>query len=291
MADAELVGPTSHIFVSQRQRLHYVDWGNPDAPLLVLVHGGRDQCRSWDWVARALRHDWHVIAPDLRGHGDSAWSTDGNYGATAHLADLSQLLHQLTPGPVTLIAHSLGAAVALRYAGLFPEKVRKLVSIEGSGAIPPVFAARAARPFAEKWRGWIEERREASARSPHRYATLENALARMREANASLSEEQIHHLTINAVSRNEDGSFSWKFDPYVRLGPPLDIAEADRKALWGRITCPVLLAWGRRSWGTDPAEDGTAALFHDARTVSFDAGHWPHHDQLDAFVAAVRAFL
>ena len=67
-------GPTSRIYFSQRLRLHYVDWGNPDAPPLLLVHGGRDHCRNWDWVAQALRHDWHVIAPDLRGHGDSQWS-------------------------------------------------------------------------------------------------------------------------------------------------------------------------------------------------------------------------
>ncbi len=67
-------GPTSRIYFSQRLRLHYVDWGNPDAPPLVLLHGGRDHCRNWDWVAEELRKDWHIIAPDLRGHGDSDWS-------------------------------------------------------------------------------------------------------------------------------------------------------------------------------------------------------------------------
>ena len=71
------IGPTSHSYVSQRLRLHYLDWGNPDAPMLILVHGGQDHARSWDRVARKLRNDWHVIAPDLRGHGDSAWSPDG----------------------------------------------------------------------------------------------------------------------------------------------------------------------------------------------------------------------
>ncbi len=75
----DMPGPTSRIFFSQRLRLHYVDRGNPDAPPLLLVHGGRDHCRNWDWVAQALRKDWHVICPDLRGHGDSQWSPDGNY--------------------------------------------------------------------------------------------------------------------------------------------------------------------------------------------------------------------
>jgi len=66
--DLERSGPTSRIYFSQRLRLHYVDWGNPEAPPLLLVHGGRDHCRNWDWLAAALRHDWHVLAPDLRGH-------------------------------------------------------------------------------------------------------------------------------------------------------------------------------------------------------------------------------
>src|ERR1700756_5207636 len=70
----EFVGPTSNSYVSQRLRLHYVDWGNASAPPLLLVHGGRDHCRSWDWVARRLSDQYHIIALDLRGHGDSAWA-------------------------------------------------------------------------------------------------------------------------------------------------------------------------------------------------------------------------
>src|SRR3546814_20636320 len=67
---------TSRTYVSQRLRLHYVDWGNPDAPPLLLLHGGRDHCRNWDWVAQELRSDFHIIAPDLRGHGDSQWRSE-----------------------------------------------------------------------------------------------------------------------------------------------------------------------------------------------------------------------
>ena len=62
-------GPTSQTYISQRLRLHYADWGNPTAPPLILLHGGRDHCRNWDWVAQDLRRDFHIIAPDLRGHG------------------------------------------------------------------------------------------------------------------------------------------------------------------------------------------------------------------------------
>src|SRR3546814_8208078 len=70
---SQLSGPVSRFYVSQRLRLHYVDWGNEDKPPLLLVHGGRDHCRNWDWVAQSLRDRYHIIAPDLRGHGDSPW--------------------------------------------------------------------------------------------------------------------------------------------------------------------------------------------------------------------------
>ena len=83
-------GPTSQSFVSQRLRLHYADWGNPDAPPLILLHGGRDHCRNWDWVAQDLRKDFHILAPDLRGHGDSGWSSSGDYSMSAFVYDLAR---------------------------------------------------------------------------------------------------------------------------------------------------------------------------------------------------------
>ena len=113
-------GPTSNSFISQRLRLHYVDWGNPDAPPLILQHGGRDHCRSWDWVAQDLARDWHVIAPDLRGHGDSAWTPDGNYEMNAFVYDFAQLVHTLGYDQVTIVAHSLGGNISSRFTGLSP---------------------------------------------------------------------------------------------------------------------------------------------------------------------------
>jgi pimeloyl-ACP methyl ester carboxylesterase len=292
MPDQDDAGPTSHIYVSQRLRLHYVDWGNATAPTLVLVHGGRDHARSWDWVARALRDDWHVIAPDLRGHGDSAWSPDGAYLAPYYVYDLAQLVHQQGEAPVSIVAHSLGAGIALRYAGLYPEKVRKLVAIEGIGMATPEMIARANLPLAERWRDWISERRGLSARPSRRYASIEEALERMRAENAHLTAEQARHLTVHGASRNEDGSFSWKFDNYIRNIAPFDVPEAELEALWGRITCPTLLAYGRDSWASNPAEDGRVRHFRDARVVTFDnAGHWLHHDQFDAFLRELRLFL
>ena len=286
-------GPTSNSFISQRLRLHYVDWGNPDAPPLVLQHGGRDHCRSWDWVAQELAKDWHVIAPDLRGHGDSAWAPDGNYDMNAYVYDFAQLVHTLGYDQVTIVAHSLGGNVSGRFTGLYPDKVRKFVNIEGLGPSPKVRAERMSAGYANRFRQWIEDRRKASGRIPRRYPTLEAAYARMKEENSFLTDEQARHLTIHGASRNEDGTWSWKFDPYLNVWPFDDTTEEHTNQLWGAITCPMLLLYGKDSWASSPALDGRLAHFNnDPQVIEFeDAGHWLHHDQFDRFMAEIRAFL
>jgi len=285
-------GPTSRTFFSQRLRLHYVDWGNEGAPPLLLIHGGQDHCRNWDWVAEDLRRDYHIIAPDLRGHGDSAWAADGSYTMAGYVADLAQLIHQQSLAPATIVAHSLGGNIALRYAGIYPENVRKLVAIEGLGPSPRSQAKREAIAVEERMRNWIEERRAMSARSPRRYPSIEDALARMQEQNKHLSPAQARHLTEQGVIQNEDGTYSWKFDNYVRGWPPVDMTYREVERLWERITCPTLLIYGKESWASNPAEDGRIKFFKTARVASFErAGHWVQHDRLEAFLAEVRGFL
>jgi pimeloyl-ACP methyl ester carboxylesterase len=285
-------GPTSRIYFSQRLRLHYVDWGNPDASPLLLVHGGRDHCRNWDWVAAALRRDWHVLAPDLRGHGDSQWSPDGNYTIAGYVYDLAQLIHQQELAPVTIVAHSLGGVIALRYAGIYPETVRRLVAIEGLGASPRRLAERSKHSIADRIQHWIAEQRMLSGRLPRRYASIEDAFRRMQEENQHLSPEQARHLTQYGVNQNEDGTYSWKFDNYVRAEPPYEMTGAEIRELWERISCPTLLVYGKESWASDPVKDGRAKHFRNAKVVAVDnAGHWVHHDRLEEFLRLLGEFL
>ncbi len=291
MSALQIVGPASSFYVAQRLKLHFVDWGNEDKPPLLLVHGGRDHARSWDWVARALRDDYHVIAPDLRGHGDSAWSIGGQYTLPEYVLDVAQLIDTLDLAPLRIVAHSMGAAVSLFYAGVFPEKVARLVAIEGMG-LPEEVRVQMDREIWELTASWIEAVREGSRRQPRRYATIDDAAGRMKAENPHLSTEQARHLTIHGVARNEDGTFSWKFDNGARALFPQRMAPGTQERLWQRIECPTLLLHGSESWHGDPGRDGRANHLHDATVVEIaEAGHWLHHDQLEHFLRTVRPFL
>jgi pimeloyl-ACP methyl ester carboxylesterase len=286
-------GPTSHSYFSQRLRLHYVDWGNASAPPLLLIHGGRDHCRNWDWVAERLRDRYHIIAPDLRGHGDSDWTSDGSYSELGYVYDIAQLEHQKRFAPVTIIGHSLGGSIALLYSGLFPEAVKKVVAIEGLGPSPEMLSRLRTMPVEVRVRERFAQRRELAGRSPRKYATLEDTIARMKEENTRLSDEQARHLTTHGAVQNEDGTFSWKFDNYVRMGGgPGGLSVEDQRHIWGCITSPVLLVRGAQSWASDPVADGRISHFRNARLVNVEgAGHWVHHDKLDVLMEHVERFL
>lgn len=285
-------GPASIFFASQRLKLHYVDWGNPEAPPLLMIHGGRDHCRNWDALAQRLRADWHVLAVDLRGHGDSQWASDGNYDMAAYVYDLAQWMHRLDLGPVSVVSHSLGGSIATRYAGIEPGAFKQLVAIEGLGLSPRMTRERSAKPAGEKMRSWIERSREQSAWLPRRYPTIDVAINRMREEHTRLTDTQVRHLATYGATQNEDGTWRWKFDPYLNTWPPYDWPQADIEELWRAIACPLLCIYGKESQASDPLTDGRAQHFSTAEFVRVDgASHWVHHDRLDEVEALCRRFL
>ncbi len=279
--------PQSRFFYSQRLKLHYVVWGDEANPPLLLIHGGLDHARSWDPVARALIDRYAVYALDLRGHGDSQWAIGSQYSLPDFVLDVATLGDVLNRRPLTLIGHSMGGAIALQYAGVYPEGMAKVVAIEGLG--PGVVEQRLAHV---RMRQWIDGMHSLEQRRPHRYASLEDAAARMRQANPRLTAEMARHLALHGTLRNEDGSLSWKFDNYVRIRSPYGFNMEDARAIWNQIPCPVLLVRGQESWASDPEKDSRASAFRDYRAVAVpDAGHWVHHDQLDRFLAVVEEFL
>lgn len=292
MGEQAVVGPTSHFYFSQRLKMHYVDWGNEGKPLLVIVHGTLDHARSWDWVAKALRGDFHVAAADLRGHGDSAWAVGGDYSMLGYVTDLAQMLAQINAFPVTLVGHSLGAGIVLQYAGVFPEHVAKVVAIEGLG---PTLrqAERGHHPTHERIHQWVKHQQELATRHPRRYKSVDEAVERTREQHKRLTPEQAHHITAHGLSRNEDGTYSWKFDNYLRASRmAYPYHEDDTVGIWGRITAPTLLVNGGESFAARGDGDERVKAFPNARSVTIpNASHWVHHDQLAVFLNVVREFL
>jgi pimeloyl-ACP methyl ester carboxylesterase len=281
--------PISHFFYSDRLKLQFWDYGQDGKPALVLVHGGRDHARNWDWVARSLREHYHVYALDLRGHGNSAWAPGAMYSLIEHVLDLSALLDIINEFPIRLIGHSLGGMIVLHYAGVYPERVRKAVSIEGLG-VPEDSEIHG--PASEQMRDWIESVRKVEKRQPKTYPNLAAAVARMKEANPHLSDEVARHLTLHGTNWDADGSLVWKFDNYARVFAPYGHRIEDCVELYGRINCPLLFFWGLESIFPVPLADRRLKALPHARVIKVpNAGHWLHHDQLDSFLRDATAFL
>ncbi|MDR1727099.1 MAG: alpha/beta hydrolase [Acidobacteriota bacterium] len=286
--------PISQFYYSHRLKLHFWDWGGAaggdggSKPVLVLVHGARDHARSWDRVAEAFAADFRVIAPDLRGHGDSDWATGAMYGTAEYILDLAALVDILGGGPCHLVGHSMGAAAALQYAGIYPGRVARLVAIEGFSP-PPHLAAP--KPLRERLRNWIEGVRECERRTPHRYPGLGSACERMMKENPYLAPETARHLTLHGSNWNPDGTLTWKFDSYMRAPSPYSFRMDDAMEIWRGIRCPVLLFRGLDSWSEDPAKAGRIQAIADYRLIEVPtAGHWVHHDQPEVVIDAMRRF-
>lgn len=284
--------PRTRTVISARLLLNIVEWGDPDAPPLILQHGGRDHARSWDVVAKAFAGDWRIIAPDLRGHGDSDWSGDGTYDLTDFVQDFATIVDALDLSPCAMIGHSLGGNIVARFGGLYPDRVTRMVNIEGLGFRPTAEAEASARDEIDVLRELIESRAKSVRHDPRRFPSLAALTARMMEIDARLTPDFAEHLARHASRAQADGSVIVKHDPAKRDPSPIDIRTDTKHRLWANIACPVLLCYGAQSWASNPAEDGRARHFRNARVELFDqAGHWVHHDRCDDFIRIVREFL
>jgi pimeloyl-ACP methyl ester carboxylesterase len=211
------------------------------------------------------------------------------YSLIEHVLDLSALLDIINEFPIRLIGHSLGGMIVLNYSGVFPERVRKAVSIEGLGAPE---RSKVHGPPSEQMRHWIESVRKVEKRQPKTYPNLGAAVARMKAANPHLSEEVARHLTLHGTNWDPDGSLVWKFDNFARVFPPYGHRVEDSVELYSRITCPVLFFWGLESFFPVPVTDPRKNAIRNARLIEVpNAGHWVHHDQLDVFLRETTSFL
>ncbi len=266
---------------------------NPGAPPLLLVHGGRDHCRNWDWVAARCAATGTSSRPTCAAMATASGRPTATIRSPGYVYDLAQLIHQQELAPVTIVAHSLGGVDRAALHRDLSRHGQKAGRDRGAGAVAEAMSrARESVAIAERMQDWIDEQRALSGRLPRRYASIEDAFRRMQEENRHLSPEQARHLTLHGVNQNEDGTYSWKFDNYVRAGPPYEMTVGrDRGAMGAdRLSDPPRLRHGKL--GVRPTEGRPAADFRHAKVVSIeDAGHWVHHDRLDVFLDLLRGFL
>jgi pimeloyl-ACP methyl ester carboxylesterase len=268
------------------------EWGTPErGHTVLLLHGFLDL--GWSWtpvVDEGLADRLHVIAPDLRGHGDSGWIGAGGYYHFAdYVADLDDLLRQVTIGSrLSLVGHSMGGSLATMLAGTFPEKVHRVALLEGMG--PP--ETNDLGP--ERMLAWLDAWRRVREKAPRTYASLAEAAARLRENDPLLSEELALRLVEHATRPGADGRLRFKHDPlHATVGYYAYKVETAMR-YWSRIACPVLLLEGGLSTFrlSDEERARRQAAFRDARrAVIPGAGHMMQRHQPRAVAQALVEFL
>jgi pimeloyl-ACP methyl ester carboxylesterase len=251
---------------------HVLEWGaSADHDLTVLlVHGFLDVAWGWDEVAAHLAARYHVIAPDLRGHGDSdRVGPGGYYHFFDYVADLDGVVARLGRARVAVVGHSMGGSVASYWCGARPERVARLALLEGLG--PPEVTI----PVPDRAAAWFAAWGEARARAPRVMASLDEAATRLRKNDPLLTAESARRM-VERGTTPVAGGVEWKHDPlHLTAGPYLyrrDVAAQ----FWSRITAPVLVVDGAESRLRVPDAEirERMSFFRDARReVLPGAGH------------------
>jgi len=270
-------------------RQHCLTWTGEGTPL-VLLHGFMDCAATFQFLVDALAGERAVVAPDWRGFGQSAWNADG-YWFADYLADLEAWLDEWCPGEAAdVVGHSMGGNIALMYAGLRPERVRRLVTLEGFG-LP---GARAEMAPA-RYRDWLD-----ALRAPEQATTfpsLEVLTDVLCKRNPRLPPERAGFVAAAWSEALADGRVRVRFDPAHKRVNPVLYRREEAEACWREVRAPVLYVAGAESEFMQRlrgAADPEAMRAHipqlEPRVVA-GSGHMLHHDQPAAVARLVEDFL
>lgn len=252
--------------------LNVLEAGAEHEHTLLLIHGFLDCAWTWEpLLEHGLGARFHVLAPDLRGHGDSdRVGAGGYYHFFDYLPDLAAVVEQLAPGRLSVVGHSMGGTLAGYFAGLWPERVSRLVLLEGLG--PPEDSTA----LPDRVRGWVDGWQRRLAAPPKRYPSVEAAEERMMAFDPLLDAARARRLAELSTRRLPDGQLEFKHDPlHLTRGPHAFRVEAAAE-LWARVTCPVLYVEGAassyRAMG-DELDRRLAHFSHIERRLLPAAGH------------------
>ena len=279
------------LFVDVRGlRYHVRHWASRGAPKMLLLHGWMDVSASFQFMVDELQREWDIYAPDWRGYGLTDWGKSDCYWFPDYLADLDYLL-DVIGAPVHLVGHSLGGNVACLYAGVQPERVTKLVNLEG-------FGMTATRPedAPKRYARWLKELHDRPGLRP--YASFAELAKRLRDGNPRLTAERADFLARHWGRETHDGSVALRGDPAHKIVNPVLYRYEEVRACWQQVRAPVL--WVDADESTTLKRIGIDAAHYAERRAAFSnlryatvpqAGHMLHHDQPKAVAGLIEAFL
>ncbi len=276
-------------------RSHIRHWGREGAPRLFMVHGWMDVSASFQFVVDCLQQDWHVIAPDWRGFGLSERTQSDTYWFADYVADLDAILDHYAPGEaVNLLGHSMGGNVVNIYAGVRPDRVRRLVNLEGFG-MPATKPEDSPKRYAK----WLDELREPPVLRS--YPSRAAVAARLQKTNPRLPDERAAFLSQHWAAPNDAGEWEILGDPQHKKPSPLLYHVEEVLACSRAITAPVMWveAEDTNMWQwMGPKEQARAEvdrrLSHLANVTAHmmpDAGHMLHHDQPELLARMIEDFI
>ncbi len=279
---------------------HTLVWGQPQPGRvpLVMVHGWMDVAASYQFVVDAFAQDHYVIAPDWRGYGMTRSPVADSYWFPDYLADLDLLIDHYSPGaPVNLVGHSMGGNVAMLYAGVRPERVRRLVNLEGFG-MPASRASQAPRRYAK----WIDE-----LKAFHRgemdlkiYDSMAGVAERLMKTNRRLGRAKAEWLAAHWAKPDTDGRWRILGDAAHKVINPQLYRVDEVLEIYRAITAPTLAVetaeqqlenWWRGKYTLAEYHERLRAVSDVRIVVVSDAGHMVHHDQPEQLAHLMEAFL
>jgi pimeloyl-ACP methyl ester carboxylesterase len=278
------VPPSSQRLAVRGLTLHTLTWQPPpDGPapeaLVLLVHGFADCAGSWSLVAPDLaRAGFAVVAPDLRGFGQSDWiGAGGYYHFPDYAGDLDALVERLAPERLYVVGHSMGGVVSCLYAGSRPERVAKLALLEGVGGphTPPEQAP-------ERFTRWLDDLRHEGGRRPlkamrGREGVLERLKRQHPDVAPAVLAGLVDHLARPEGDDREGALWHWRFDPLHRTVSPLTWAAGAFAHFASRARCPVLaVSGGPTGYHPDDEDQRLAGFARLQRHELAGAGHMMH---------------
>jgi pimeloyl-ACP methyl ester carboxylesterase len=275
----EFVLPTDGYAKVNGLRLHYLDWGNPHLPPVLLLHGVRLQAHTWDMAALQLREHYHLIAVDQRGHGDSEWTSDADFQRDTFdlmLEDTRQLATHLGWSKFILVGMSMGGITAMRYASMYPDTLSALCIVD--------IAPETMHSGVLSMEGFKIETETLSR--------FEDFLDRAHKFMPHRPIAQLRYSLMHSLKQLPDGRWTWKQDhrpgAVKRLTPLAD--------LWSdlpKIAAPTLLMRGAQSNVLAPEiAERAAKTFANGRLVTIDpATHNVHSDNPNAFARELHRFV